>query len=41
MIAKAHCGLRNLGAAKAMARGLRGASLRDAQRYCRTQNIDL
>ncbi|MFW5876706.1 MAG: serine/threonine-protein kinase [Myxococcota bacterium] len=41
VLAKAHCAKRDLGLAKAMARGLWGASLKDAKRYCREQGIDL
>ncbi|MFW6066853.1 MAG: hypothetical protein ACOC97_00825, partial [Myxococcota bacterium] len=40
-LAKAHCAKRDLGLARAMARGLRGQALRDVKRYCREQSIRL
>jgi eukaryotic-like serine/threonine-protein kinase len=40
-MAKAHCTKRDLGLAKAMARGLRGAPLRDAKRHCLAEGIEL
>jgi eukaryotic-like serine/threonine-protein kinase len=41
VLAKAHCARRDLGLAKAMARGLRGPSLSDARRYCREHSLEL
>jgi eukaryotic-like serine/threonine-protein kinase len=41
VLTKAACDRRDLGLAKAMSRGLRGASLRDAKQYCERSGIQI